>query len=224
MKFKFRDYTQVSKEDYETKEVPFKVVGNTATLLNVTLQHIARSEDLVPGKRNSKSLLNYFSLPLPIVPNYSAVLAAPNTSGHHLLGIFPLSQPLPSNQLVWVDDLPYPEDSRLVLAMPSKEQLVQHFRPLGIVAKNVPIPQSAHVLHYSFPPLSVPGGFLNPTNAHLVIVYDQSVTEHLLLLGLMPNSHPFTRSLAPSQLVSTEILPLPVGCWSPNDQNSSTDE
>lgn len=120
--------------------------------------------------------------------------------------------------------MPFPEDSRLVLALPhNNEELqhVQHFKPLGIIAKNIPKPSSTSILHYNFPPLSVPGGFFNPTNAHLISIdNEQSDVEHFLLLGLLSNTHPLIRSLAPSKLVPTEILPLPVGCWSPNDQHN----
>jgi hypothetical protein len=157
-------------------------------------------------------------------------------------------QSLPSNRLIWIDDLPFPEDSRLVLALPiNNEDILQpavlkHFQPLGLIAKNLlskPNDGSTtySILHYyNFPPLSVPGGFLNPTNAHLIIVKTDNlqstaaadgggVDKHFLLLGLLSNSHPLITSLAPSQLEIS--LPLPaVGCWSPIDQQNldSTDD
>lgn len=152
-------------------------------------------------------------------------------------------QSLPSNRLIWIDDLPFPEDSRLVLALPinNNEDILQpavslkHFQPLGLIAKNQ-LPNDGSttysILHYNFPPLSVPGGFLNPTNAHLIIIKtdnlqsaDGGVDKHFLLLGLLSNSHPLITSLAPSQLEMS--LPLPaVGCWSPIDQQNldSTDD
>lgn len=76
-------------------------MGNVTTKLNVTMQRTDMNEsaftaqDLLlmenrSDEKPNKRLLTH-SLPLPIIPNFSVVLGAPNTSGHHVLGLFPKS-------------------------------------------------------------------------------------------------------------------------------------
>ena len=159
-------------------------------------------------------------LPLPVIPNFSTVLAPYGTTGHQILGILPKSES--SNSNWWVGDIQIPENVHLIMTPPQPATMPYNFEVLVLVEKRKIAPPKSRILNYSFPPLRYlttdGGGFFSPTNSQLVAMpfFDfQSFNIQLknspyLALSLLPNSHPLSNALSTNPSVPIPIIPKPI--------------
>ena len=129
---------------------------------------------------------------MPVVPNYSTVAARFGLADHYLLGILPKTEEL-NSYILLVDELQIPEDVHLVLL--STLDVPDKFQVLIVISKKIPLPPSARILNFNFPPLRGEKNFFYSAVCHLAAMPLKDVKPdhsiYMSLLGLLHNSNPF---------------------------------